>query len=261
MKNFKHHLVLIREYENQIKLFDLINDYLNDNNATLIKQICYGEILLPSFILLKNLYNKYKLLCKEDLEVRQIFLNLIECSKIVYINLITGNWLTNTKQYEIDFEKEIQPVGQKIVDLLIHLKYRLRILNDCKKMKIQVEKRSKILVLYKNCINQFIYKITLLRVMHHKAMKQLYYSIIASLAAGFWLADFSMLNNISIAVYVFTNIIVGIALLIIAMISDPIGDFGKVDISGKNIVAYRYKTFMNNKKNKKITRVISAIMD
>jgi hypothetical protein len=45
------------------------------------------------------------------------------------------------------------------------------------------------------------------------------------------------------------------AIIVAAIIIYPIGDFGKIDISGTNVVAYKYKLFFNNHANLKMLNV------
>lgn len=257
MKDTKNHLKAITSHEEETGVFDIMISYLMNDNNLLIKQICEGEVFIPSFILLKELQQYYSALYHDDHEIDRIFDNLIECSKIFYYNLTENNNITNLNKYQHVFEKKIQPLGQQIIDLLVNLKYRIHLIDYYRDSLLSLKNKDNIIRRSFYNLNQVLYKITLMRLLYHKMTKKLYYLLICFLFVVFWLVDFNAFSKASIALYMFINIMLGVGLIILTVVSNPLGDFGTKDIDGKSIVAYKYKTFLNNQNNKKLLKVVA----
>lgn len=183
----KQYLKALREYEiNNNRFGDLCN-YLSVRNSPLIKQYRDGAVNLPSFIMIKKLHNKYSELCSQDEELNNLFLNAIECSKLFYIRTLTlvKGSRTNGEEFEFSFEQTAQPLGRRLINLMINIKLRIRIARFKRKAKSNNEISKIFRVLYRvteqiNCfINNIIYKASLTQSTHHKLTKQLYYVTIA----------------------------------------------------------------------------------
>jgi hypothetical protein len=59
----------------------------------------------------------------------------------------------------------------------------------------------------------------------------------------------------SIYIAILLSIVESILMVVFAIISYPANDFGKMDISGKNFIAYKYKAFLNNPINTKVVQI------
>ena len=272
----KTYLKAIAEYEKHNKCELLIIDYFKDKRSNLPKLYCEGEVKLPSFLLLKKLHSIYQDHCRNDNELNKLFESGIYYSKMFYSKLITlvieaRNFNIN---YEKEFERRIQPLGRHLVNLITNIKYRLKIVEseilkssrqqtnpELLNTWIQLLKKNHkmFFYLYKACLFQFtaiIYQITLLHSTYPSIAKKLYYLLISVLITFFWGINFFTLNNkITPIALAFINIIIGIIIVLLAIMTYPVGNFGKVDIYGKNIVAYNYRAFFNNHSKSKILNI------
>ena len=215
--------------------------------------------------MIKKLHNKYSELCSQDEELNNLFLNAIECSKLFYIRTLTlvKGSRTNGEEFEFSFEQTAQPLGRRLINLMINIKLRIRIARFKRKAKSNNEISKIFRVLYRvteqiNCfINNIIYKASLTQSTHHKLTKQLYYVTIAISILSLILTNSVFHQDLSRPAIITANTLLCILLGTAALIMRPGGDFGKVDISGKNIVAYKYRVFFNNISNKKIHNIFT----
>lgn len=263
MKSIKSHVKAIHKYENQVGMFDLLVTYFLKKNSSIASAFCEAEYYLPSFILLKKLKGKYSNLCTEDDELNNLFNSAIECSKLFYsqaINIVKKDGANNDK-YESSFENQAQPMGQQLINLLANIKYRIRIVRLKKTREEASSKRSLAYFLFYyfqgllSIVNNLIYKVTLFASSNLTAARRVYFSTILGTILVFWLINFLFLNSFSPISSAFINVFVGIGVVLLAIATYPLGDFGKKDISGRNIVAYKYKVFLIDKGNAKLVNV------
>lgn len=259
----KRHLKALQEYETSNDRFNQLFHYMNVRNSSFIKQYREGAINLPSFIMIKKLHSKYSDLCNQDEELNNLFLNATKCSKLFYaktISLIKKHG-TNGKNFEMDFKRVSQPLGQRLINLLINIKFRIKIArfrrqrkhnNDINKIFHKLSSFTEPI----NCwINNVIYKTSLIQSAHHELAKKIYYLVIA-----FSIMSLAVMNSLFYKQLSFSSIVALDALLcfilgIAAIIMHPGGDFEKIDISGKNMIAYKYRTFFNNISNTKMHNI------
>lgn len=266
MKNLKEYISHINEFETEHNSFDQMVAYFSDKDTTLPVNLCEGEVFLPSFILLKNLKNNYSELCELDRELNSLFRTAIHCSKLFYlktIELIENESVKPNYKYEERFEKITQPLGQRLVNLLANIKYRIKIV-ELKKVSMHDKTQNSLWCLFSDLMGGLYtsvanikYKITLYTASNHDLVRKFYYSFMFSIILLFWLYDYFMLDDVSLGPSIFLGAIFSIIVVLLAIISYPIGDFGKKDISGKNIVAYKYKVLLNNRKNSKIVHLFA----
>lgn len=259
----KRHIKALQEYEISNDRFNQLCHYMNVRNSSFIKQYREGAINLPSFMMVKKLHSKYSDLCSQDEELNNLFLNATKCSKLFYaktINLVKDHG-TNGKSFEIDFKRVSQPLGQRLINLLINIKFRIRIARFRRQRK-QNNKINKIFFrLFSftkpiNCwINNVIYKTSLIQSTHHQLAKKIYYFVIALSILSLAVMNSLFYQQFSFASIVILNTLLCSILGIAAMIMHPGGDFEKIDISGKNMIAYKYRTFFNNITNKKMHNI------
>ena len=222
---------------------------------------------MPSFILLKALRGKYQALCDTDDELNNLFNSAINCSKLFYmktIDLVENKSEVSEDKYEENFERIAQPLGQQLINLLTNIKYRIRIVRLRNSRPDNMHKKYISYYLYnfaallRGPMTHLTYRITLLTSSNQNIVKKSYYAAILGTIFTFWIFNYAFLNNISPISSAFLNVISGIAVVLLAIVSYPIGDFGKKDISGRNIVAYRYKVLLNNrKKNSKLLNIFT----
>ena len=64
-------------------------------------------------------------------------------------------------------------------------------------------------------------------------------------------------NLLLLGQYVWPITITSISLIIVAILSYSVSDFGTIDISGKNFIAYKYKAFLNNLADNKLLQIFN----
>lgn len=254
----KDYFKALNKYEKETNSFELLQDYLLHRNSHLAKFYCEGEIHLPSFMLIKQLHNTFVVYTQIDKELDKLFLKAINASKIFYSRLIWMIYESKSEAINFDqkFEECVQPVGQQIINLLVNIKYRIKVIKiqKLREEKLGVNKlQIGFIPALKNFIptywGKLIYELTLLKSTNHKLIKNLYYGFITFAIGTFWLINFLFWNEFSPISSTFINIIAGVIIVIFSIITYPIGDFRKIDITGRNIVAYKYKTFFNSSLN------------
>lgn len=259
----KRQIKALQEYETSNDRFNQLCHYMNVRNSSFIKQYREGAINLPSFIIVKKLHSKYSDLCSQDEELNNLFLNAIKCSKLFYAKTITlvKDHGTNGKSFEIDFKRVSQPLGQRLINLLTNIKFRIRIARFRRQRK-QNNKINKIFYRLSsftesvNCwINNVIYKTSLIQSAHHQLAKKIYYFVITFSILSLAVMNSLFYQQFSFASLVILNTLLCFILGIAALIMHPGGDFEKIDISGRNMIAYKYRTFFNNITNKKMHNI------
>lgn len=261
----KQYLKALQEYEKNNNRFDLLCQYMALKNSNLVKNYRDGAVNLPSFMLIKKLHTKYFELSSQDEELNNLFLNAIECSKLFYARTMTLIKLSNNKgeNFELTFSKEAQPLGQRLIHLLVNIKFRIRIVRLKRQFKSKDEFSqiiSKLSVITNPAIcwvNNLIYKASLIQSTHHRLTKKLYHVTVITAILALILMNTLLPEHSSLSIIITTNALLCLLLGTAAVIMHPGGDFGKIDISGKNIVAYKYRVFFNNLSNKKIHNIFT----
>lgn len=266
MKNLKEHLKSIRKLEKEQSSYDLIIEYFSDDSSNLLTRLCDGDAFLPSFMLLKELKSTYHELCTADSELLNLFNAAIKCSKLFYlktIDLVEHESYEINNKYQDKFEKATQPIGQRLVNLLSNIKYRIKVV----KLRNLASQNSKTLTPYylwrnfvgilSSVIAHIQYIITLATSSNQGMVRKFYYSGMLCSIIAFWAYNYVFLNDISSVSSIFLGIISGIVVVLLAIISYPMGDFGKKDISGRNMVAYKYKLLLNNRRSNRLVKVLT----
>ncbi len=264
--DIKSYFRALLEYEEKEQSLELLKSYFFTKKTNLAKKYRQGKTYLPSFILIKKLKMEYADLVANDSELERLFDNAIGTSKLFYLNLI--NLIISSNKNNLDFVKEfeqdIQVIGQKLTNLLVNIKYRIRLNHLCFKKKDSSGLKSAIFNKIPNLfINIFyffyniLYKLTIIHSKHPKFTKKLYYLATTTVIFFAWVINFIIFKNVSTISSAFIDIISSIVIIIISILISPINSFGEIDISGKNIVAYNYKTFFNNYTNRKMLEVFT----
>ena len=261
----KQYLKALQEYETNNARFSQLCHYMSVRNSSIIKQYRDGVVNLPSFIMIKKLHSKYADLCRRDEELNNLFLNAIECSKLFYVRTteLIKSSKRNGEEFETSFGRVAQPLGQRLIYLLVNIKFRIRVARFKRQVKPDNE-ISKIFLRLSaitepiNCwINNIIYKASLIQSTHHRLTKKLYYGVVVLGILSLVLMNSLFYQEFSLTAIVVANTLLCILLGTAAVIMHPGGDFGKIDISGKNIVAYKYRVFFNNISNKKLHNIFT----
>jgi len=261
----KRYLKALQEYEENNDRFGMLCHYMAVRNSNLIKQYRDGVINLPSFMLLKKLHKKYSQLSKQDEELNNLFSNAIECSKLFYSRTMDLVDVSKRKREEFGlvFSKEAQPLGQRLINILINIKFRIKVARLNRKSQFN-NKFARILNLITGfvnpvtCgINNILYKASLIQSAHHKQTKKLYHALVVGSVMSLLLINSLISTHLPDILMTAINIFLCLLVTTMSIIMYPGGDFGKIDISGKNIVAYKYKVFFNSLSNKKMHNIFT----
>ncbi len=266
-----NYLKAIEDYEKTNQHLGLLISYLNNVRTDLPTLYCEGKIYLTSYMLIKKLYSELSIIASTDNEFHNLLRESINCSKLFYSQLLEliKQSHNNTINFELEFEHKIQPLGQKFINLLKSIKFRLLIIKtksenlqgspsiydyiSLKRIK-EVWKQKKY-ALYQN-IYYLIYKTSLVQVFNHTIFKKAYYFTTLMLIAFSWVVNFTVIPG-DVYTSMLLSIIMSIVLIVFAIISYPVSDFGKIDISGKNFIAYKYKAFLNNLADSKLLQIFT----
>jgi hypothetical protein len=262
----KQYLNALQEYEKRNNSFSLLCQFMALKNSNLKKQYQSGTINLPSFMLIKQLHSKYSELAGSDEELNNLFLNAVECSKLFYSKTLSLLGISKRRGNDFDlmFSKEAQPLGQRLINLLTNIKYRIRFA----RLRRQSTSNGEINKIFNKIsstinpitcwFNKIIYKASLIQSAHHRLTKKIYYVVMSSAIFCLIIMNYFLVNNLPLLLTVAGNLFLCLLVLVGIIIMRPLGDFGKIDISGKNIVAYKYKVFFNNQSNRKIYNIFTV---
>ncbi|GAB4169686.1 MAG: hypothetical protein Tsb006_7610 [Rickettsiaceae bacterium] len=257
----KHYLKALQEYEENNNCFKLLCDFMSLKRSDLIDLYCDGKLNLPSFILLKRLKEKYAELLIIDSELNALFTSAITYSKLFYSKAVTviRNSSADSAELESLFAKQAQPAGQKLVDLLLHIKSRIRTAKlKCKKEKNisnQMISKRRITSTYTfKLLSHVFYKTNIFLSTNYKFTKILYGIVLLSIL---WVINTYLMTNILPLYTAFFNITYCLSMVVVLSLICPAWTFGKTDIHGRNVVAYKYRVFFNNISNKKMYYVFA----
>ena len=168
------------------------------------------------------------------------------------------------EKFEYTFVQKSQPLGQQLINLLLNIKYRIRMVRlrrqSPKKEGMMMQLVDRLTTLTTplfNTVNNFVYKIKLIQSTHNSLTRKLYYLIVIMALIGFWAVNSLFLNDISAISTTLINFVFCIAITVIAVAIHPVRHFGRIDITGRNIVAYKYKVFFNNLSNRKMYNIFT----
>jgi hypothetical protein len=265
----------VREkYLREIEMFeahyghlDILLKYIKSEDSDYIRYFCDGTILLPSPNLILKISSKLQSSgIVIDTKTRSILTRLYYFSKQFYDKFFSliDNYKSSFKisdiyqQYEKEFGKTLQPIGQKLINFLKAIKYRILLLN--KNILVDQVIKPKIgifgsfgyddfLFLLAKPFVKIIYLLSLVQAANHKAFKGVY-SLSLYISALFLVYSFFTIllraDINSTTLLSFNLSIIGTNLSWHSIY--PITDFRKKDIYGKNMIAYKYKLFIKHLK-------------
>ncbi len=244
-------MTLLSNIEN--KNFPFV-DYLNNKNKGYPKLICTGKENIPTPQMLENIININQNLLQLYPQIKMSLENLKNISSNFYQSLVKV--LAKTKNAKVNFEYEfdrlVQPFGQHFVNNVKALKYKieeLRIdkielyLKSCPKKPIEVRSKSTKFKFFKKLVLRM--KKTLVFYPQTSYKAYIFMTIIGVIAAG--MVAFNLAGSVdAIERASFTASYASLAVLILFMASFAIQLFEYTDISGRNVLAYNYKTMLNS---------------
>lgn len=244
----KKYLQAIQDYERNQKLYQRLQQYLSGGSMSLIKQFREGGVNLPSASLLKKLYQKYIDFCLLDRGLDDLFSKIVICAKLFYFKTInlSKNKTLSRKQFEKKFAIFIQPLGQKIINYLLAMRLRIKLILKNNHILVNTSNDKQKLKLVKSFSNQLVHRLSLSQIQHKSVIYYGYYSLFIIIFAAIIVLNYLLANLLSQEIRIMFDLFIFGILAIFAVITYPSNNFGKIDISGKNITAYRYKLFFNN---------------
>ncbi len=254
----------LQEYETNNNSFDLLCGFIGTKNSDLIDLYCSGKLHLPSFMLLKKFRLKFIDLVKEDEELNILFINVIKCSKLFYAQTIHCiNQANNSdKSFERLFTKHSQPLGQRLISLLLNIKYRVRIARLKRQKALTKQGVLKALSWFSRCIapifyiiHDCAYKIRLLQSAHNALSRKIYYIAVVMTMLGFWVTNSTLIEHFSPITIALINCTFCAAITALATLAYPVYDFELIDIDGKNVISYKYQAFFNSLSNRKMYKI------
>ncbi|MES2215470.1 MAG: hypothetical protein V4485_05620 [Pseudomonadota bacterium] len=242
----KNYLKAIEGYELRLGLLEYLVFFFNNDDEQVIQEICEGNVFLPTPKLLKNLLSYNSNVISFDEELSRLYENCITLSYKFYeyvIPAIIGARLDASKNFGTapDLSKEY---GQAFIVSLMQVKIRLGYLgiNNLQttaeqkyETYIRLEERAR---LYNNYTHKIIY---LLKKMLAKAEIEVRVACIAM-----HIMLFCVIIYIDRAELI--SLASGIALIFTCyafIINHPLHSFEHTDISGRNLIAYRYRLRVN----------------
>ncbi|MCC2646687.1 MAG: hypothetical protein K0R02_752 [Rickettsiaceae bacterium] len=251
--------VIENDFENLLSKIETesnfsILDYLNNKSKKYPQAICMGKKNIPTPKMLHKIITVNKELIKSYPVIEAGLRLLMQSSNNFYESLIklmqkNVNEKTN---FEYEFDKFVQPYGQIFVNNLKALKYRLDELRiDNAKLFLKTSKKTQEDFAERNIRFKKIRKM----VLHMKKVLAFYpqtsykayiittiISVIFAGIGGFTLAE-SITDHERAS---FAASYASLTVLILFMASFTIQLFEYTDISGRNVLAWNYKTLFNS---------------
>ena len=256
----KNYLKALLECEENNQSYNLLCEYISLKKTDLINSYCDGGINLPSFVLLKKLKANYAHLVVSDAELNSLFENVIKCSKIFYARTLKILVIKDIK-FENIFIQQVQPIGQQLVNLLINIKLRINLVKlkqskPSQKIHPILAQASMLANPIRKIFISLLYKMSLFQATNYKYVPYIYMTGLSFLLPILLIIEHYLIDDISIETS-YINIVFCMSLLISAILAYPVKRFGKIDIHGQDIVAYKYKVFFNNRLNKKMYQLFT----
>lgn len=257
--SMKPYIKALVDCEESNNSFELLCNFIVLGKSDLLDSYCNGKINLPSFILLKKLKAKYIDLACSDGELNILFEKAISCSRIFYSR--TLELITTQEGIKFDnlFSKKVQPIGQQLINVLINIKFRVRLIRLNRMspkptgvMRSIIQKIMSLIVSLRIVLNFILYKLSLF---HTATIKYTNIVYIIGLLFILLIANSYLINDLPAIETTWLNIALCILITISSMLFYPFRHFTRTDINGHDVIAYKYRLFFNNSSNKKIYKV------
>ena len=219
--------------------------FLNNNNSNYLAEICIGKKYLPTPNLLADVMQKNIEVFEKNKYLRTTLEKAIEKSQVFYEKFTDA--LIEQHRYDIDFnslfEHQLQSHGQDVVNNLHLLQYYM---NSCAQ-KIAYEKRSGSAAYFCKTfffsLKNFLYKPRLLCALY------IIFSMITVIILGG--STFYIIDTVTQTIYaIICAAITGAAFTLFSIANFKIYMFESRDIMGENLLAYKYRSYVNlNKSN------------
>jgi hypothetical protein len=237
----------------EMKNFSFI-EYLNNKSKSYPKMICIGKENIPTPQMFENMISINQALLDLHPQIKLGFERLKQIASDFYLSLVKVMERAKSENlsFESEFDNLVQPFGQNFVNNLKALKYKidgLRIdnvaffLKSCLKKPIEIKIKTTKFKLFRKVVLRMKKTLVFYPQTSYKAyILMTIFGVIASGTVAFNLAgSVDAIERAS-----FTASYASIAVLILFMASFAIQLFEYTDISGKNVLAYNYKTMLNS---------------
>jgi len=254
----KQFLSALLETEQKQNAYGTLKNYFTNNSAKfVIKLYCEGEKILPTFPLLKKLSLQWTIY--GDFELNKLFHKAIKYSKAYYNSLYELIQEKNTlANFTKTFENKVQPLGQKLINIIISLRNRVKIVTQQLAYGLTIEK--KILPNFRQKFHKLrdhlIYKLNVCKAKYAHIARLLYFFLVGIAVSGLSLANFLYNFHPSTLISVLINACLGLFIIIISILLYPFEEFEQRDISGQNLLALRYKALYFNMFNNNLKQIV-----
>jgi len=213
---------MIYEYEKHHDILLRIKEYIHGSNSNIIKELCEGDLQLPSPFLLDELEWSLDI---RDSRVREIIYQLKITSREFYLSLIDFEY----GNYRKHFDNTSASFGKKMICDLSELRMRhaRNILSEPDKFNMLFSKLSIFASLYPN-------------------MCRVGYALFTGwicISGWSWSISLDVYSN-SAATLFLPAIIGSITAIGVFTLEHEINVFEKLDITGKNLLAIKYREFV-----------------
>lgn len=212
---------MIYEYEKQNNVLQRLKQYIHGSNSSIIRDLCAGDLHLPSPFLLDELEWSLDI---RDYKVKAIIYQLKITSREFYLSLIEFE----PGSYRKHFDSTSASFGRKIIYDLMEL--RICHTSNTQSMINKLNMIfSKFSMCSSTCPNMF------------RVAYALFTGVVC--ISGWSLCAYLEVYN-SAASLLFPSIFGAITAMGAFTLEHQINDFEKLDITGKNVLAIRYREFV-----------------
>ena len=258
----KRYIKALLDYEESNNNFILLCNFIVLGKSDLLDLYCTGKLNLPSFILLKKLKAKYTDLVHSDEELNVLFEKAINCSRVFYTRTLKLIETQEGMKFDNLFARKVQPIGQKLINVLINIKFRVRLIRLNRMspkptgvMRNIIQKFMSFVVPLKIAFNSLLYKLSLFHTATIKYTNIVYIMGLLFMMFILFIANNYLINDLPPIETTWFNIAFCILITISSMLFYPFRNFTRTDINGKDVIAYKYRLLFNNSSNKKIYKV------
>lgn len=220
---------IIYEYEKQYDVAQGIKDYIHGNNPNIIKDLCSGDLHLPSPFLLDEIEWSLDI---TNPKVKAIIYQLKITSRAFYLSLIEFE----PGSYRKHFDNTSASFGRKMICALrelqmLHIGHKRLLWNQLKMVY------SKVVIFLSVYPNMF---------------RAMYVMCTGLVSISSWYLCSLGLENTSLAI-LFPSIMGTITAMGVFAFEHKLSIFERIDITGKNLLAIKYREFVMRLKNNYVT--------
>lgn len=220
--NLIEYFRVMYEYERKKGVLEKVQQYILGGKEDIINEICSGEVHLPSPFLIDEL--EWSMPLQYSISKEQ-FYQLKVTSREFYKSLVESS----PGKYREHFERKGAAFGQQLICGIEDLR-----------LKYGVKTRG-----IKDVVRLLLFKMQSLFSLYPEIFKGVYWSFVITLFFSIWyLCVFSNIDSPVFAV-LFPAIVSSVVMVTAFFLESKVNVFNREDITGKNILANKYKDLIN----------------